>query len=75
MNGRGTCWDTAVVERLLRSLKNKWLLNIYHLTLSGMKEDVEAFSRYYNLIRLYTSNGNCSPIEFEQSTISVSYAA
>jgi len=40
-----------------------------------MKEDVEAYIRYYNQIRLHTLNGDCSPIEFEQSTINVSYAA
>jgi putative transposase len=40
-----------------------------------MKEDVEAYIRYYNQIRLHTSNADYSPIEFEQSTINVSYAA
>ena len=75
MSGRGACLDNAVVERFFGSLKNEWLLNIYHLTRCGMKEDVEAYIRYYNQIRLHTSNGDCSPIEFEQSTINVSYAA
>jgi len=36
---------------------------------------VEAYIRYYNQIRLHTSNDNYSPIEFEQSTINVSYVA
>jgi putative transposase len=75
MSGRGACWDSAVVERFFGGLKNEWLLNIYHLTQHGMKEDVEAYIRYYNQSRLHTSNGDCSPIEFEQSTINVSYAA
>ena len=75
MSGRGACLDNAVVERFFGSLKNEWLLNIYHLTRLGMKEDVEVYIRYYNQIRLHTSNGDCSPIEFEQSTIKVSYAA
>ncbi len=30
-----------------------------------MKEDVETYMRYYNQIRLHTSNGDCSPVEFE----------
>ena len=75
MSGRGACLDNAVVERFFGSLKNEWLLNIYHLTRCDMKEDVEAYIRYYNQIRLHRSNGDCSPIEFEQSTINVSYAA
>lgn len=65
MSGRGTCLDNAVVERFFGSLKNEWLLNIYHLTRQDMTEDVEAYIRYYNQIRLHTSNGDCSPIEFE----------
>jgi putative transposase len=45
MSGRGACWDNAVVERFFGSLKNEWLLNIYHLTRNGMKDDVEAHLR------------------------------
>lgn len=75
MSGRGACWDNAVVERFFGSLKNEWLLNIYHLTRNSMKKEVEAYIRYYNQIRLHTSNDDCFPIEFEQSTINVSYAA
>ena len=36
-------------------------------------QDVDAYIRYYSQIRLQTSNGDCSPIKFEQSTINVSY--
>jgi hypothetical protein len=75
MSGRGSCLDNPVVERFFSRLKNEWLLNIYHLTRNDMREDVEAYIRYYNQIRFHTSNGDCSPIEFEQSTIKVSYAA
>jgi len=52
-------------------MKNEWLLNIYHLKRGGMKNDVEAYILYYNQIKLHTSNGDCSPIEFGQSTINV----
>ena len=73
MSGRGACWDNAIVkQRFFGSLKNEWLLNIYHLTRSGVKEGVGAYIRYYNQIRLHTSNGDCYPIEFEQSTINAS---
>lgn len=60
MSGRGAFWDTAV-ERFFGSLKNEWLLNIYHLTLPGMKEDVEAYIRYYNQIRPHTVNDAAIP--------------
>ncbi len=48
MSGRGACLDNAIVEQFFGSFKNKWRLNIYHLTCGGMKEDVGAYIRYYN---------------------------
>jgi putative transposase len=47
-------------HRFFGSLKNEWLLNIYHLTRCDIKEYVEVYIRYYNQIRLHTSNGDCS---------------
>ena len=37
MSGCGACLDNAVVERFFSSLKNEWLLNVYHLTRESMK--------------------------------------
>ena len=71
MSGKGACLDNAVVERFFGSLKNEWLFNIYHLTRDGMKKDVEAYIRYYNGIRLHTTIGDVSPIEFENSKTNV----
>jgi len=71
MSGKGACLDNAVVERFFGSLKNEWLFNIYHLTRDGMKKDVESYIRYYNGIRLHTTIGDVSPIEFENSKINV----
>lgn len=51
MSGKG---DNAVGERFFGSLKNEWLLNIYHLTRDGMKLDVEEYTHYYNSSRLHT---------------------
>ena len=72
MSGKGACLDNAVVERFFGSLKNEWLLNIYHLTRGGMKKDVGDYIRYYNCIRLHTSLKDLSPIEFEESKGKVS---
>ena len=71
MSGKGACLDNAVVERFFGSLKNEWLFNIYHLKRDGMKKDVESYIRYYNGIRLHTTIGDISPIEFENSKINV----
>lgn len=37
MSGVGACWDNAVVERFFGSLKNEWLLKVYHLTRQTMQ--------------------------------------
>nr|WP_230382617.1 IS3 family transposase [Piscirickettsia salmonis] len=72
MSSVGACVDNAVVERFFGSLKHEWLLNVIHLTRDTMKEDVEAYIRYYNHDRLHTANGNLSPINFEKSQLKVS---
>ena len=71
MSGVGACWDNAVVERFFGSLKNEWLLKVYHLTRQGMKQDVEHYIRYYNQQRLHSANGDLSPVEFELSQMKV----
>jgi len=75
MSGKGACWDNAVVERFFGSLKNEWLLKIYHLTREAMKQDVQHYIRYYNHTRLHSANGDLSPIDFEMSLLKVSAVA
>lgn len=65
MSGRGAYLDNAAVERFFGSLKNEWLLNVYHLTRKSMTIYVENYIKYYNLVRLHTSLNDVSPIEFE----------
>jgi len=65
MSGRGACLDNAVVERFFGSLKNEWLLHVYHLTRNSMQIDVEKYIKYYNSERLHTTLNDMSPIEFE----------
>lgn len=72
MSGVWACWDNAVVERFFGSLKNEWLLTVYHLSREAMKRDVEHYIRYYNQDRLHTANGDMLAVEFELSRIKVS---
>ena len=71
MGDVGACWDNAVVERFFGSLKHDWVFKIAQPTREHMKKDVAAYMRYYNLERLHTSNGNKSPINYENSLESV----
>jgi len=72
MGDAGSCYDNAVVERFFGSLKHDWILKIYQLTRSFMKQDIAAYIKYYNLDRSHTSSGDMSPINYENSLIKVS---
>jgi len=66
MGDVGACWDNAVVERFFGSLKHDWILKIPQPTRDGMKRDVTAYMRYYNMERLHSANGDLSPFGFEK---------
>ena len=68
MGDVGACWDNAVVERFFGSLKHDWLFKVHQPTRAHMRQDVEAYMKYYNLDRLHSSNGDLSPIEYEKLT-------
>ncbi len=72
MGDVGACWDNAVVERFFGSLKHDWIFKIAQPTREHMKKDVAAYMRYYNLERLHTTNGDLSPISYENSLKKVS---
>ncbi|MCK5190084.1 MAG: IS3 family transposase, partial [Methylococcales bacterium] len=72
MGDVGACWDNAVVERFFGSLKHDWIFKIAQPTREHMKKDVTAYMRYYNLERLHTTNGDQSPINYENSLKKVS---
>lgn len=72
MGDVGACWDNAVVERFFGSLKHDWILKVSQPTREHMRKDVAAYMRYYNLERLHSSNGDLSPINYENSLRKVS---
>ncbi len=72
MGDVGACWDNAVVERFFGSLKHDWVFKVAQPTREHMKKDVAAYMRYYNLERLHTTNGDQSPINYENSLKKVS---
>ncbi|MBT3202690.1 MAG: IS3 family transposase [Gammaproteobacteria bacterium] len=72
MGDVGTCYDNAVVERFFGSLKHDWVFKTAQPTREHMKKDVAAYMRYYNFDRLHTTNGDQSPINYENSLKKVS---
>ncbi|GLR65009.1 hypothetical protein GCM10007878_24480 [Marinospirillum insulare] len=75
MGDVGACWDNAVVERFFGSLKHDWILKVQHATYESMAADVAAYMKYYNLKRLHTSNGDMTPVEYENYQLKVSTRA
>jgi putative transposase len=71
MGDVGACWDNAVVERFFGSLKHDWIFKAAQPTREHMKQDVAAYMRYYNQERFHSSNGDMSPVYFENSQIEV----
>lgn len=72
MGDVGACWDNAVVERFFGSLKHDWLFKIHQPTRAFMKQDIDAYMKYYNLERLHTANEDMSPVEYENNFRKVS---
>jgi putative transposase len=72
MGDVGACWNNAVVERFFGSLKHDWVFKVAQPTREHMKQDVTAYTRYYNQERFHSSNGDMSPVKFDISQIKVS---
>lgn len=68
MGDVGACRDNAVMERFWGSLKHEWLLLVPQPTRAGMKQDVAAYMRYYNLERNHAASGELSPVHYERMT-------
>ncbi|WP_440862794.1 IS3 family transposase [Symbiopectobacterium purcellii] len=66
MGDVGACWDNAVMERFWGSLKHEWLLLVPQPTRAYMEHDVATYIRYYNLDRHHATNGDLSPVRYEQ---------
>lgn len=67
MGDIGACWDKAVIERFLGSLKHDWILKVAQPTWEHMQSDVTAYIKYYNLNRLHTANDGVSSINIENA--------
>jgi putative transposase len=66
MSRRGNCWDNAVVERFFRSLKHERLNRRRYADRAAARADViDYIERFYNHMRLHSTNGYLPPAERE----------
>lgn len=66
MSRKGNCWDNAVSESFIRSLKTEL---IYHINLVDVNHAQQVLFKYiesfYNARRLHATLGYVSPVEYE----------
>lgn len=66
MSAKGDCYDNAVMESFWGTLKNEWVHHQNYQTRSQAKNDIFSYIEgFYNTVRLHSSIGYLSPMEFE----------
>ena len=66
MSGTGNCYDNAGMESFWGTLKNEWVHRQKYQTRAQAKSDIFAYIEgFYNTVRLHSTLGYCSPMEFE----------
>jgi transposase InsO family protein len=75
MSRRGECWDNAVMERFMNTLKNEWLNHERLATIEDVRSSVFAgIEIYYNRERIHEAIGYVTPVEYEQEHVGKSAA-
>jgi transposase InsO family protein len=66
MSRKGNCWDHAPTERYFRSLKSERLSDYRFVTRQSAKMQILDYISYYNSIRLHSTLGYKTPLEYEK---------
>jgi putative transposase len=73
MSRKGNCWDNAPVERFFSSLKREWTGDqLYRNRQEAIADVREYVAVYYNSMRLHSTLGYTTPIDFEKTLNKVS---
>jgi putative transposase len=72
MSRTGSCLDNAVAESWFASLKVELVHRQHYRTRAEAGTVVFAWIAWYNRVRLHSTNGYLSPIEWEQQHATVS---
>lgn len=65
MSGTGKCYDNARMESFFATLKKEKLyrMDTTKMTVDAVRSVIYRYINYYNLRRIYTTNGGLSPME------------
>ena len=69
MGRKGDCWDNAPAERFFRSLKSERLSSCRFIARSAAKLEILDYITYYNFLRLHSTLGYKSPMEYEKEQL------
>lgn len=76
MSCKGDCWDNAVAESFLATLKVEAVHGVTFRTPAEAKQAIsEYIESFYNAWRKHSYLGYVSPIEFEQNNLPLTRAA
>jgi putative transposase len=70
MSKKGDCWDNAVAESFFGSLKTELIHHRSYRTRKEARRDIfEYIEVFYNRVRLHSTLGYLSPVQFEAAAI------
>ena len=72
MSRKGNCWDNAVMERFFKSYKEEWIGDQVYYTRDAAITDMQAYMKYYDSVRLHSTLGYQTPMEYENGLNKVS---
>ena len=76
MSRKGNCWDNAVAESFFHTLKTELVYHETYETKAHANQSIfEYIEVYYNRQRMHSTNGNLSPVEFEEKMLRFETAA
>lgn len=65
MSRKGNCWDNAVMERFFKSYKEEWIGDQVYHTREAAIRDMQEYMKYYDGVRLHSTLGYRTPMEYE----------
>lgn len=77
MSGTGKCYDNARMESFFATLKKEKLykMDTTKMTTAAVRSVIYRYINYYNLRRIYTTNGGLSPMEKRRMYYATNMAA
>lgn len=72
MSRKGNGWDNAVMERFFKRYKEEWIGDQIDHTREAAIRDMQEYMKYYDSVRLHSTLGYQTPMEYENGLSGVS---